>query len=384
MRAGTDPLVQGIRLQPERGQELVYALRAPSLEATLLPGAAVEVLAGLAGVQVLEPPDRLLLALFRWREGDGQIEAAKAAQATLDAGPLPDADPLVADLERRILQALSRSATPQGEGRARAEEQLRLVRRETLEPGSREKKLERITSLLSSEKNLLPDELAELRGLRDALVLEGTPSTLADFEKAFLLAPDRIKFPGGRPRAVLRFDFAEKAAGSFAPGGWIHDGNGWIAPRKAVDDEDLLASAGPTLALGDPLRIKADSLEVTLLLEQPADSPPDLLLVSAAGFHVVLTSGVPPRCLVEIGEAARAVARARAGHGRPCDGLRRGRRHELRILVNRSGRAEVTLDEKRLNESLLLPPSDARDLSLSIRSFEPVRLLSATVEAARR
>ncbi|MFN0006351.1 MAG: protein kinase domain-containing protein [Planctomycetota bacterium] len=386
MKAGTDPLAQGIRLQPERGQELAFALKAPSLEASLLPGAALEVLAGLAGAQNLEPSDRLLLALFRWREGDGQIESAKAAQATLDAGPLPDADPLVADLERRILQALSRSATPQGEGRARAEEQLRLVRRETLEPGSRERKLERIKTLLASEEGLLPDELAELRGLRDALVLEGTPSTLADFEKAFLLAPERIKFPGGRPRAILRFDFAERAAGSFDPGVWVHDGIGWIAPLPARDDEDLLASAGPSLALRDPLRVQADSLEVTLLLEQPADSSPDLLFVSVAGFQVVLTSGVPPRCLVETRDAAQALARARAGQGRPCDGLRRGRRHELRILVNRAGgRAEVTLDEKRLNQSLLIPPEgEERGFSLSIRSFEPVRLLSATVEAARR
>lgn len=385
MRAGADPLAQGLRLQPERGQELVFALKAASLEASLLPGAALEVLAGFTGAQSLESSDRLLLALFRWREGDGRVESAQAAQATLDAGPLP-ADPLVADLERRILQALSQTAKPEGEGRVRAEEQLRLVRRETLEPGSRESKLVRINNLLLSEKDLDPDELAELRGLRDALVLEGTPSTLADFEKAFRLPPDRIKFPGGRPRAILRFDFGQKATGTFEPGEWISDGVGWVAARFARGDEEMLALAAPTLSLRDPLRIQADSLEVTLLLEQPTDSPPDLLLVSAAGFHVVLTSGVPPRCLVETRDAAQALAHARTGHGRPCEGLRRGRRHELRILVNRAGgRAEVTLDEKSLNQSLLIPPSGAeRDLALSIRSFEPVRLLSATVEAARR
>jgi serine/threonine-protein kinase len=385
MRAGSDPLSQGIRLQPERGQELVYVFKAPSLEASLLPGAALEVLAGFASASTLEPADRLLLALFRWREGDGGAESAKAAQATLDAGPLP-ADPLVADLERRILLALSSTEKPQGEGRARAEEQLRLVRRESLEPGSRESKLVRINNLLQSEKDLDPAELAELRGLRDALVLEGTPSTVADFEKAFRLPADRIKFPGGRPRALLRFDFGEKATGIFEPGEWIPDGVGWIASRFARSDEEMLAAAAPTLLLRDPLRIQADSLEVTLLLEQPSDSPPDLLLVSAAGFHVVLTSGVPPRCLVETRDAAQAVAHARAGQGRPCDGLRRGRRHELRILVNRAGgRAEVSLDEKTLNQSLLIPPTGAeRELALSIRSFEPVRLLSATVEAARR
>jgi len=386
MQAGPDPLAQGFRLQPERGRELVFTLRAPSADAALLPGAALESLAGLAPAGSLEPADRLLLALFRWREGAGDVEAATAAQAALDAGPLPSGEPLVAELERRILAGLSGTEKPQGERRARAEEKLRLVRREALEPGPREKKLERINTLLKSERELLPDELAELRAMRDALVLEGTPSTVADFERAYKLPTDRIQFLAGRPRASLRFEFAEKGTGTFEPGRWSADGSGWVAPSFQRGEQEMLASPAPTLLLVDPLRAQSDSLEVKMILEQPADSPPDLLLVSAAGFHVVLTNGVPPRCLVETRDAAEALAHARAGQGRPGEGLRRGHRHELRLLVNRAGgRAEVYLDGNRLNESLPMPPrGDERNLALSIRSTEPIRLVSATVEGARR
>jgi hypothetical protein len=386
LRAGLDPLAQGFRLQPERGQELAFTFKSPSVEASLLPGVALEMLAGLSRMDSVEPSARLVLALFRWRDGDGSVESATASQAALDAGTLPSAEPLVADLERRVLQTLSRAQKPEGERRARAEEKLRLVRRESLEPGSREKKLERITNLLTFEKDLLPGELAELRSRRDTLVREGTPSTIEDFEKAFLLPRDRIQFPGGRPRAVLRFDLGQEAAGTFDRGSWTADGVGWVAPRYARNDEELLSLPGPTLVLKDPLRPQSDSLEISLVVEQLPDSPPDLLLVSVAGFHVILTSGVPPRCLVETGDAFQALAHARAGQGKPCEGLRRGRRHTLRILVNRNGgRAEVTLDDKTLNMSLLMKPvGDAAALELGVRSFEPVRVVSATVEAARR
>ncbi len=384
--AGADPLADGFRMKPEHGRERAFVLKAPSTAGELLPGAALEEFAGLAHAEAVDPSDRLLLALFRWREGDpGSVESARGAEAALGAGPLPSGEPLLAELERRIA-ALARVDSPQGERRQRAVEKLRLLRREALESGPREKKLNRIEGVFRFEDVLHPDELAVVRGLRDALVHEGTPSTLAEFQKAFLLPPDRIDLPAGRQRAVLRFDFGAGAPGSFAPGAWGADGIGWVAARYARSDEEMLASPAPKLILRDPLRPQSESLEIHIAFEQPADSPPDLLFVSAAGFHVALVSGKRPRCLVETGEAAEAVAHARAGSGKAFEGLPRGRPYELRLVLNRTaGHAQVDLDGKSIIESLQLTlRGDEKSLDFSVRSFEPVRLLKATVDGVRR
>ncbi|HEV8113097.1 MAG TPA: serine/threonine-protein kinase [Planctomycetota bacterium] len=406
LQSGADPLLDGFRMKPERGQELAFVLRGPVAGGggpQLLPGVAVETLAGLAGTDGASPADRVLLALFRWREGDsGGAETARAAQAALGAGPLPNEDPLLAEIEHRIQVSLAGAQTPQGERRDRAQEKLRLLRLEMLEPGNRDKKLKRMKDILAFEDVLLPSELSDVRGLLAAQVLEGTPSTPSEFENAFKLPLDRIEFAPNRPRVTLRFDFgagAPSAAGAFTPGGWSADGRGWIAPRSARTDEEMLAHAGPTLLLRDPLRIQTETFEIQLEFEQPADSPPDLFLVSAAGFQVVLTGGQRARCLVETGDAAQAVAHARAGEGgKTFEGLDRGARYGLRLMLNRAGgravvdyqrrRAAPTPIEgewKRLIETLqVVPRGDDKNLSVTVRSFESVRLLKLSIEAARR
>jgi serine/threonine-protein kinase len=396
MLAGADPLVHGFRMKPEGGKELTYVLQGPSTTPPVLPTAALEALAGLESDS---PPDRLLLALFRWREGEpGNVEAARAAQAALDAGPVPAGDALTTEIERRIQASLAGAASPQTEQREKALEKLRLLRSEMREPGGREKKLKRAKEVLLYEGSLTPEELSEVRSLRDALTLEGTPSTAADFHDAYKLPVERIEFAANKPRVVLHFDFGAGVAGSFAPGAWVPDGRGWIAPRSARTDEEMLAANAPMLLLREPLKIQSELFVVQLDFEQPADSPPDLLLVSVAGFQIVLAGGLHPHCLVETGDAAQAVAHARAGRGEPFDGLDRDGRYGLRLSLNRAqgravvdlqsrgvGRARVEGDWRRLRAFLeVTPRGDEKNLSLAVRSFEPVRILTASVDAVRR
>src|SRR5262249_11309210 len=158
------------RMTTERGKELSYVLQGPAPSAsTLLSGAAIESLAGLGSASSCSPEDRLLLACFRWREGDpGSADAARAAQAALGAGRVPPEDPMVAELEQRIESSLAAAVNPQGERREKAVEKLRLLR---TEPGNRDKKLKRIDVVLQYADALNADELSEVRGLRDALDL---------------------------------------------------------------------------------------------------------------------------------------------------------------------------------------------------------------------
>jgi hypothetical protein len=121
--------------------------------------------------------------------------------------------------------------------------------------------------------------------------------------------------------------------------------------------------------------------------------------VSVAGFQVVLTGGRNARCLVETGDPALAVLHARAAEGgKSFEGLDRGGRYVLRLVLNRAagraqvhlqrrgvGRAQVEGEWKRLLEILpVAPRGDDKNLALTVRSFESVRLISATIEAARR
>jgi serine/threonine-protein kinase len=396
--ATPDPLDHGIRMRPERGQEIAFVLKGPvAPPASLLPGPALEALAGLSSLESGAPSDRVLAALFRWREAEsGSPDAARAAQSALDSGPLAADDPLRGEIERRIATALAGAETPETKKRDDAVRKLRLLRSET---GGREKKLQRIDELLKQfTSELSRDELAQVRKQRDELVLEGTPSKTEDFVDTFRLPAEKVELvTSPKARATLRFDFGAGPSGAFERGDWIADGKGWTAPQAARSDGEMLAASGPTLALRDPLRIQKETLELLLRFEQPAETAPDLLLVSAAGVQIALVGGRTPRCLVKASDASTAVASARSGDGQAFDGLDRGATYELRISLNRTVSARIDLRKVGVGKlavdgewkriaSPLLPASrvDDRDLALSIRSSETVRILSATVGAARR
>jgi hypothetical protein len=77
-----------------------------------------------------------------------------------------------------------------------------------------------------------------------------------------------------------------------------------------------------------------------------------------------------------------ARARARSGEGEAFAGLRSGEVHRLRLLVHQAnGWASVFVDgEEVARRSVLSSPSDrSGSASVSLRAWEPVRLIAATV-----
>ncbi len=391
LSAGSDPLAKGLRLTLSGGVVRTLALVPATLTDTpgsaLLSPEAIEFLAGLPtdnGASTA-PEDRLLRALFRLRDGEPAEEAAAAAQAVLNSGPLPRGEPLVADLENRVTSSLRAISSAEGERAASARGRLSLLRRENASAATRESVRLRAEELIQHYADVLtPSELSELRRIRDELFANQKASTREEFELVF--GPSAIEFVAPN-RARLRFDFGAPRSGRFEPGAWLPEKGGWAATRYAKSDEDMLAQSAPTLVLREPLRVQSDVVNVRVRIAQPEDSPPDLFVLSCAGFHVLLTGareGRAARCLIESGELADAIARARAGIGKEFSGRVAGATHELALTLNRGrGTLFVDFDGKRIAAGQRLTPR-GETASLSVRSFEPVRLLSVTIEALRR
>ncbi len=117
-----------------------------------------------------------------------------------------------------------------------------------------------------------------------------------------------------------------------------------------------------------------------------------LLAVSVCGFHVVLVAGPagrPARLFVDAADLAQLVAKARAGE-RTGDGrlvaARGTSAFELRVVVNRSrGIATVDIDGRQVVvEQRPVPRNDPGDRLVAVKSFEPLRLIGATIEVAVR
>jgi serine/threonine-protein kinase len=408
--AGADPLANGFRLTLNGGKVWTLSLRVPgagdsSGAAPLVPE-SIEMLASLApaSANASDPADasaapaassssdptnraardQLTRALLRFREGD-----VAGAQSALNAGPLPTGDPLLADLDSRIGAIVAREKSSEGEDRARWHDKLHLLRREFFSKGNREQARRSAEELLTSGASALTqEELADVRRMRDELAGDAKPTSEQALASAF--NPSEISLVGpNKNRVRMAFNFGRPTAGAFDRGVWTADGRSWSATYSAKSDEDMLARAAPTLMLGDLLRVQSDDIDVRLKFEQPADSKADLLLVSIAGFQVVLvgaSNGRPARCHVDTLNADQVVQGARAGAGNPFAGIKTGATHELFLKVNRArGTVQVELDDKRIPaEFKPRPRSDPSTASLSIRSFEPIRLLQATLECARR
>jgi serine/threonine-protein kinase len=383
--AGTDPLANGFQLALAGGKTRTLALRAgaaPALSASaLIAEESIEALAALAPEQAADDP--LARALLRFREGDPY-----GAQAALNSGPLQKG-PLLRDLEARIASFLTQQKSSEGEDRARQLEKLYLLRRDFLSKGNREHARRAADELLAGGGGALQaDELADVRRMRDELANESRPSTEQAIASFF--RPSEISFSGlNKTRVRMVFNFDRLSAGAFDPGAWTGDGRSWSAAYSAKSDADMFARAAPTLLLGTLLNVQTEDVDVRLKLEQPADSKSDLLLVSVVGFQVVLvgaSNGRPARCHVDTLGAEQVVQAARDGAGKEFGGVKPGAAHELYVRVNRaSGSAVVELDGKRIPAQFKpRPRSDPSTASLSIRSFEPVRLLQATVDCARR
>jgi hypothetical protein len=409
--AGVDPLTNGFHLALSGGKVRTLALRATAGSdpaPASLASESIEMLASLAPETATDPSetpsqpgqpaaattldpkervarDQLARALLRFREGDPY-----GAQSALNAGPLPANDPLLHDLETRIAAAVAQQKTSEGEDRARWHERLYLLRREYFAKGNREQARRSAEELLTNGAAALsPEELADVRRMRDELSGEARPSSEQAIANAFNPS-EPISFVGpNKSRVHLVFTFSGKTAGAFSPGDWTADGRSWSTAYAAKSDDEMLSRPAPTLLLGDYFRVQTDDIDVRVKFEQPADSKADLLLISIAGFQIVFVganNGRPARCHVDTLNADQVVQAARQGAGKEFAGLKSGDVHELGLKVNRTrGTVLVELDGKRIPaEFKPRPRSDPSTASLSIRSFEPIRLMQVTVECTRR
>jgi hypothetical protein len=190
----------------------------------------------------------------------------------------------------------------------------------------------------------------------------------------------------------LAFDFARADAGAWQRGDWVTDGGGWSLESALHSWDELARQSGARLELRPPLDVERGELRVSLTMEQPLASEPRLLLVSCAGFHLALTgTGLPgavgsPRWLVGSEPLEAFLGRLQGGEGHSAfELLVPGRRHEIELVLDPTGgHVGLSLDGKSLGAMQLVPPSSSAGTDeLVLRSWEPVRLVRAVVEAER-
>jgi hypothetical protein len=234
---------------------------------------------------------------------------------------------------------------------------------------------------LLQEKFWREDEMQELRNIRDAAVQRQQSGPLDELERSF--GPDRIE-DAGNGRVRMFFDLKKQHGGALAQGSWILNVTGWSPPFAARNDEDLLGRAGPSLAL-EPLRCEKEPLDLTLQLEQPADQPPRVLLVSAAGFQIGFLGslqGGKARWLAGSRSAADLLAELRKGAGTEFEGWKAGANLSLQLTLTHSGVVLVKRNGTTLGRMSLPAPRSEGPPSFSVRAWECLRLVSLTVEAA--
>ena len=392
----SDPLEEPFLLRPigagaGGGAELRLSLRARP-GAQRLSGHDVERLAGLGGASTGR--ERLVRALFRWREGD---LPGTAALLPLPGLPDPELDRLATELVRRVGRSLEErdQGREEREAEARTLEHLinRVIAGEAVHAADRAETLERIDRLLVEFGDLdyVRRREPELRFLKQRLVAEAGELEPADFREAF--GATDVALDRSRRRVALTFALAAiDPSGAFSAGDWDAVADGWEAPtvssRAQLEDE----RRWPRLVLSQPLDLD-QPLAVELEVLQPRGSgPPQLLLVSVAGVHVALRSDAHggPRLLARSGsaEALREllVDVLERGRGEPMPGLRRGARHRLGIELSRGrGRVDVRLDGVPIGQEDLPRPLDGPgSASVVVRSLEPVRLVRAEIRAGYR
>ncbi len=381
-----DPLTNGFKLRADGAVPRALVLRTPKSGERALATESLAKLAGLAPEAIREPAERLLRALFLFHEAEpGDVAAIAAVSALLDrGGGLPDGEPLVKDLGLRVDAAHGRTLDLADRARSeRAHTDLKTLRYMVERNGNARVALSLAEKLLKEEV-WREDEKQELRSIRDAQRQRLQSGPLDELRDAF--APDEIEEVGpGRARMV--FDLAKQHGNALAQGTWILNVSGWSPSLAARSDEELLARAGPTLAL-ELLHTEKEEFELTLKLEQPADQPPRVLLVSAAGFHVGFLGapeGGKARWLAGTRTAAEVLAELRKGAGREFAGWKAGSKPRLTLKLHRArGRVELELDGTRV-DSMNLPAARLEGPPvLSIRAWECLRIVSLTIVAARR
>jgi len=381
-----DPLTNGFKLRPDGALPRALALRMPRSGEKVLVTESLAKLAGLAPDAIRDPSDRLLRALFLFHEAEpADLAQINAVSALLNrGGGLPDGDPLVKDLGQRVDAAHGHTLDlADRERRERAQMRLKTLRY-MVERNGDARTARDLAGELLKEDVWREDEQQELRSIRDAEAQRLLSRPLDELRNTF--SPDEIE-EAGPGRVRLFFDLAKQHGNALAQGAWILNLSGWSPPFAARSDEELLARACPTLVL-EPLHTEKEELELTLALEQPADQPPRVLLVSAAGFHVGFLGapeGGKARWLAGTRSAADVLADLRKGAGREFAGWKAGAKFSINLKLHRArGRAEFALDGTNQDSMNLLAPHLVGPPALQVRAWECVRLVSISIVAARR
>jgi hypothetical protein len=398
--AGADPLAEGfaLRLVGAEGSagDLKLGLRArPGAE--LLGAGEVERLAGLAdGSAGAEGArDRLVRALFRWREGD---LATAASLLPLGDFEDPELDLLAEDLVRRLARALEDRDLDREQRLEEAQDIERLINRVAgggpVHPRDVAETLERIDRLLFEYADLdyVQRREPELRFLKARLAESAPLVRREDFETLF--GARAVGLDSAQRRVRMEFAFDEATwGGPWSHGDWLVAGNGWEAPGVSSREQLLLEPRWPRLLLREPLDLD-QPLSVELEIQQLRSSgPPQLLVLSVAGVHVALRGGgekQPARLAIASGGAQELAELLSdlldGGRGAPAQGLERGGTHRLRVDLTRGrGRAEVYLDGAMIGqEDRPRPSGEPGTATVVVRSLEVVRLVSAVISAGYR
>jgi hypothetical protein len=380
VEAGADPLAQGFRIE-DAGEMLQLDLRS-------LRSSDFEALAGLPDEARLSADDRLLLALFRYHEG-----RSAAARKALRSGELPAgglSGELVGELTNRVLDAIEH------EGRRRKDREadagMLLARTLSADRAGRSPDIDvhRINTLLGQYRDteVVKANRRRLVDLRDRLMDPSSRASEEVFRSVF--RPDGFEFLR-LSRVRMSFSFAAQEAGAWEPGDWVFDGVGWTHRGDVPMWSDLVAQRGPRLVLKQPLDADKSYFEVELTIDQLEESgPPRLLLLSVGGFHVAFCGpALPgsdgwPRLLMGVEGIEDFVARVREGEAeKMLNLLEPGARHKIVLTgYRRSGYFDLSLDGRSLSRAHLGIPIP-EDRSVVVRSWEPVRLVEASVEAKR-
>jgi len=383
LRVVGDPLREGFTLELSTGRTSRFRVTgAPDAPGgMLLDARALEELAGPAA----DAEALLGRALLCYHEGDYE----RAVQA-LDAASNGDESLLAYELRLRLEAAQGAAQEALDARREWAEREYESIVDASGRGGDPRNLLRRIEKLLRLHSELKGGALSstqseKLRQVRRELRKGYEPSAREDFERVF--RPDEVEFPAfGRVRMSWSFEGAD--AGEWDRGSWFHDGApGWIG-SPLPDDAELLRRTAPTLLLRSPFVVDEGVVILDLHFAQPEGSPPDLMVVSALGFHAAFVGervGAPARCLVDTNGLPDVVERVRR-EGVAFSGWSEGSDHVLRLRLNPArGTVEVRLDGERVvYAERRSPVGGPRSTSLSLRSREPLRLMDVTVEGDRR
>ncbi len=387
INSGSDPLANGFGFRTGApAKERWLALKhIDTAKAEVLGADAIERLAGLPqnSSDILQPKDRLLRTLFRYREGD-----LSAALATFRSGPLPrDVYPaLCAEIERRLNQSATAFAEEKAEKLVKAQKSYNLIQRTHSESGSASFTLQRIDALLADYGDLdwVQQRRAELEQWKAQLAAPTSAPTPGTLVERF--SPSELEIVDGRARLTWEFG-ADRIKGWESD--WVRDRDAWHAPSQHSKEDLYVPSNWPRFALGDAFNLDG-GVETEVEFVQPAESgPPQLVVISVGGWHVAF-AGARQRGEHGYWKAASGDAQALrslvddvlTGKGTSFGPLETGKSHTVRLVLRQSrGVLETILDTKSLGSTSGTRPKSDVNTALVVRSLEVIELKRASLKA---